>query len=72
MVDVSDKPVTVREAVASAVIRMKPDVLASLVGGELPKGDALATARLAATLAAKRTDEWIPLAHTIPLTHVAV
>ena len=72
MVDVSQKEVTHREATASAVVRMQPKVLDALVSGTLPKGDALATARVAGILAAKRTDEWIPLCHPLPLDWVRI
>src|SRR3990172_7158120 len=60
MVDVSDKPVSEREASASATVRIKPSVLDSLLTGSLPKGDAVATARVAGILAAKRTGEGVP------------
>ena len=70
MVDVGSKPVSRRRARAHAVVRMAPETAARL--GELPKGDALAAARLAGIMAAKRTSELIPLCHPLPLTHVAV
>ncbi len=70
MVDVSEKGVTAREATASAVVRMRPDVLDALLRGDLPKGDALATARVAGILGAKRTCEWIPLCHPLSLDWV--
>jgi cyclic pyranopterin phosphate synthase len=70
MVDVGSKPVSHRRARAKAVVRMAPETAARL--GELPKGDALAAARLAGIMAAKRTSELIPLCHPLPLTHVAV
>ncbi len=72
MVDVSAKSITQRQACASAEVAMKPGVLEALVGGELPKGDALAAARLAGIMAAKRTGEWIPLCHPLPLDWVHV
>ena len=72
MVDVSDKPVSEREASASATVRIKPSVLDSLLSGSLPKGDAVATARVAGILAAKRTSEWIPLCHPLPLEWVRI
>ncbi len=72
MVDVSAKAVTAREAVASAVVHMKAEVLGALCSGELPKGDALSTARVAGVLAAKRTAELIPLCHPLPLDHVQI
>jgi cyclic pyranopterin monophosphate synthase len=70
MVDVGSKPVQRRRARAQAVVRMAPETAARL--GELPKGDALAAARLAGIMAAKRTSELIPLCHPLPLTHVRV
>jgi cyclic pyranopterin phosphate synthase len=72
MVDVGDKPVTARRAVASATVRMRPEVLAQLLDAGGPKGDALVTARLAGIGAAKRTSELIPLCHPLPLDHVDV
>ena len=72
MVDVSQKSATDREASASAVVRMRAEVLDAVVGGTLPKGDALATARVAGILAAKRTSESIPLCHPLPLDWVRV
>jgi cyclic pyranopterin phosphate synthase len=70
MVDVGDKPVSRRRARARAVVRMAPETASRLA--ELPKGDALAAARLAGIMAAKRTAELIPLCHPLPLTHLAV
>jgi cyclic pyranopterin phosphate synthase len=72
MVDVSAKQVTAREAVASGVVTMKPAVLAALLSDALPKVDALATARVAGIMAAKRTSEWIPLCHPLGLDFVAI
>jgi cyclic pyranopterin monophosphate synthase len=72
MVDVGDKPVTARRAVAAATVRMRPDVLASLLEAGGPKGDAFVTARLAGIGAAKRTAELIPLCHPLPLDRVDV
>lgn len=72
MVDVSDKAVTVREAVASAMIRIQPSVLDALMAGSLPKGDALNTARIAGIQAAKRTSEWIPMCHVLALGFVGI
>ncbi len=70
MVDVSGKPVTRRVARASCRILLSPSTLDRL--GEMPKGDALAVARLAGIQAAKRTADWIPLAHPLPLDRVAI
>jgi len=70
MVDVSAKPVTRRVAEASCRVAMSDATVARLQA--LPKGDAYAVARLAGIQAAKRTSEWIPLAHPLPLDEVAV
>jgi cyclic pyranopterin phosphate synthase len=72
MVDVGDKEVTDRTATAEATIVMKPETRDPLFAGELPKGDALATARLAGIMAAKRTSELIPLCHPISLTAISI
>lgn len=72
MVDVSDKAVTLREATATARVHMRATVLDALLRGKLPKGDALASARIAGIQAAKRTAEWIPLCHNLSLDHVQV
>jgi cyclic pyranopterin monophosphate synthase len=70
MVDVSGKPATKREAEASALVAMKPAVLAGLAKN--PKGDPLEVARLAGIMAAKRTSELIPLCHPLPLSLIDV
>jgi cyclic pyranopterin monophosphate synthase len=70
MVDVGDKPLSRRRAVARAVVRVAPETASRLAA--LPKGDAIATAKLAGIMAAKRTSELIPLCHPLPLTHVSV
>ena len=70
MVDVGDKPLSRRRAVATARVQMSSATLRRL--HELPKGDALTTAQLAGIMAAKRTSELIPLCHPLPLSHVAV
>ena len=72
MVDVSDKPVTAREAVARGRIHVAPGALKLARTGKLPKGGIVEVARLAGVLAAKRTAEAIPLCHPLPLTHVEV
>lgn len=72
MVDVSDKDVTAREAVAQGRITMHLETLAMIRGGTVSKGDALAVARVAGIQAAKRTADLIPLCHTLPLTKVSV
>lgn len=68
MVDVGDKPVTARRAVASARVEMNAEAFAAIRDGAGPKGDALKTAELAGIMAAKRTAELIPLCHPLPLT----
>jgi cyclic pyranopterin monophosphate synthase len=70
MVDVSAKARTAREAEASALVLMSPDVLRALPSN--PKGDPLEVARTAGIMAAKRTSELIPMCHPVPLTHIAV
>ncbi len=72
MVDVSEKADTPREAIARGVVRMQPDTLAMITAGTAPKGDVLATARIAGIMAAKRTSELIPLCHPLMLSHLAV
>lgn len=72
MVDVGDKAVTAREARAEARVRMQPATMAALVDGTTPKGDVLATVRIAGIQAAKRCHELIPLCHVLPLDAVRV
>jgi cyclic pyranopterin phosphate synthase len=72
MVDVSEKAVTVRTAVAEGFVAMTPQTLALIESGQAEKGDVLATARLAGIMAAKRTHELIPLCHPLPISHAAV
>ena len=72
MVDVSQKPETSREATAQAILRTTPEVLALLGEGGLPKGDALAVARVAGIMAAKKTPDLIPLCHPLPISKVTV
>ena len=72
MVDVSPKPETVREAVARAILRMRPSTLRAIKSGNAPKGDVFGVARTAGLLAAKRTPELIPLCHPLRLTQVEV
>jgi cyclic pyranopterin phosphate synthase len=72
MVDIADKAATRRIARAAGRITMLPATLESIRGGSAGKGDVLGIARIAAIQAAKRTAELIPLAHPLPLTHVAV
>jgi cyclic pyranopterin phosphate synthase len=70
MVDVGDKPLSRRRAVARATVRMAPETAGRLRA--LPKGDALVTAQVAGIMAAKRTSELIPLCHPLPLSSVEV
>lgn len=72
MVDVGEKSVTMREAVAGGRIRMTAAALESILKGESAKGDVLGVARIAAIQAAKRTSEWIPLTHPLALEAVSV
>ncbi len=72
MVDVSAKDVTVREAVASGDISMSAQALAAIQAGSLGKGDALAVARVAGIMAAKRTSDLIPLCHPLAISKVTV
>lgn len=72
MVDVSEKAVTSREASAQAELITRPDVIELLASGGLPKGDALAVARIAGIMAAKRTPDLVPLCHPLPLSKVTV
>ena len=72
MIDVGEKPITRREAIARGQVRMAPETLDAIVGGKLKKGEALAAARIAGIMAAKRTYEMIPLCHQIPLEVVEV
>ena len=72
MVDVSDKRETVREAVARALVRMRPATLRLVRRGDAPKGDVLGAARLAGIMAAKRTPQLIPLCHPLRITGVDV
>jgi len=72
MVDVGEKADTAREAIARGVVRMAPATLRMIMSGEAPKGDVLATARIAGIMAAKRTSELIPLCHPLMLSRVAV
>jgi cyclic pyranopterin phosphate synthase len=72
MVDVSNKAESTREATATATVRSTAEVLSLLGAGELPKGDALAVARVAGILAAKKTPELIPLCHPLPIAKVTI
>jgi len=72
MVDVSEKPVVRREAIATGKILLQKETLALISDGEMPKGDVLAVARIAGIQAAKKTADLIPLCHQLPLTKVAL
>ena len=72
MVDVSDKPVTHRTAIAAAKITMQPATLAAIKAGNVKKGDVLGTARVAGIMAAKRTHELIPMCQPLLITKVAI
>jgi cyclic pyranopterin monophosphate synthase len=72
MVDVSDKPVTARVAVARGAVKMSPETLALITEGRAKKGDVLGVARLAGIMAAKKTADLIPLCHPLPITKVAL
>jgi len=72
MVDVSQKPVTLRRAVAESFLRLSPSTLSLISQGQVPKGNAIETARLAGIQAAKKTADLIPLCHPLLLTHVDV
>lgn len=72
MVDVGGKPTTTRKAVATGTFRTTAEVITLLSSSGLPKGDALATARIAGIMAAKKTPELIPLCHQVALSSVSV
>jgi len=72
MVDVSTKAVGARQATATGVFRTTPEVIELMLAGGLPKGDVLATARIAGIMAAKRTPDLIPLCHPVAITGVRV
>ncbi len=72
MVDVSEKPVTIREAIASGSVKMKKSTLRIIRENKMAKGDVLGTARIAGIMAAKKTPDLIPLCHTILIDEVSV
>ena len=72
MVDVTAKDVTKRIAIAAGTVHTRPDVIAMIAANGLPKGDALATARIAGILAAKRTSDLVPLCHPLAITGVDI
>lgn len=72
MVDITDKPVVAREAIAEGFLRLQPATLQALADGTAPKGDPFPAARIAGILAAKKAPELIPLCHPLPLTAIEV
>jgi cyclic pyranopterin monophosphate synthase len=72
MVDVGQKPVSRRTARASGKVKMAPATLERILAGDIPKGDVISSARLAGIMAAKRTDELIPLCHSLPIDAVSL
>lgn len=72
MVDIGDKPDSLRVARAQSIVNMRPETLSLIIDGDIAKGDTLAVARLAGIQAAKRTSELIPLCHNLQLTSVTV
>lgn len=72
MVDVSDKEITLREAVASGIVSMKPGTFKMIMHKEIVKGDVLGVAKIAGIMGAKRTSGLIPMCHPLELTHVEV
>jgi cyclic pyranopterin phosphate synthase len=72
MVDISEKPESFREATATGTIRLKPETISLIKDGRIVKGDPLYTAKIAGTLAAKKTSALIPLCHPLQLTNVEI
>ncbi len=72
MVDVTDKAVTKRRAVAQAVLVTRPEVVSAVISGDLPKGEAVGTARIAGIMAAKPTSSLIPLCHPLPIGRIEI
>lgn len=72
MVDVTEKATTSRRATARAILRTRPDVVARIADGDLPKGEALPVARIAGIMGAKRTSDLIPLCHPLPLSGIEI
>jgi cyclic pyranopterin phosphate synthase len=72
MIDVGAKPATVREAVARGRVRLSPEAFRAVMEGKAEKGDVLGVARIAGIQAAKRTSEWIPLAHPLAIESVEI
>lgn len=72
MVDVSDKEITTRTAAAQTTVKMRPDTLRRILDGGVEKGDVLAVAQVAGIMAAKKTSDWIPMCHPLPLTGINI
>ncbi|GHF28431.1 cyclic pyranopterin monophosphate synthase accessory protein [Kordiimonas sediminis] len=72
MVDVGEKDITSRQAVAESTIEMKSETLDLILSNALPKGDVIATARIAGIMAAKKTSDLIPMCHPLPITSAKV
>ncbi|WP_168119945.1 cyclic pyranopterin monophosphate synthase MoaC [Paenibacillus sp. HB172176] len=72
MVDISEKKATSREATAETTVRMLATTLEQIKAGKIGKGDVLAVAQVAGIMAAKKTSEWIPMCHPIPLTGINI
>lgn len=72
MVDVSEKEITLREAIASGSVTMKPDTFRMIMNNEIVKGDVLGVAKIAGIMGAKKTGELIPMCHPLEITHVEV
>jgi cyclic pyranopterin phosphate synthase len=72
MVDVTDKPESVREAIAKAQVRMEPETIRLIETNQIAKGSVLEIAKIAAIMAAKQTPQIIPLCHPLPMTHIDV
>lgn len=72
MVDVSDKEITKRSAAAQSKVQMNPGTLDALKAGRIGKGDVLAVAQIAGIMAAKKTADWIPMCHPLPLTGIDI
>jgi cyclic pyranopterin phosphate synthase len=72
MVDVSDRPETMREAIAKARVRMSPQTVRLIEGNQISKGSVLEVAKIAGIMAAKQTPQLIPLCHPLPMTHIAL
>lgn len=70
MVDVTDRPVTTREAIAKARVRMLPETVSLIEANQVSKGSVLEVAKIAGIMAAKQTSQLIPLCHPLPMTHI--